>query len=298
MTEVSFNNGLPSKASGNNSRILSSEEEGEAVEATRHGSRRVSKTGTGAFKRSRSHLPPKRPTTLKESLLVDYGRQIHNHLKRLESETELTAFLLRHDIAQDYRAKMVDWMMEVLSTFKMAEQTFFLAVTLLDRFFKLSRKPLQSSELHLSGIVAMFIASKYEDIIPLLMRTVINKIGHGKFTVKQVTGKELEIMRTLEFRLGAPTILEFIERYYSELSANLLAQFNPREINKQLMTRIILLSKLSCCSYDLIQQPPSLLAAGIVTLAVKLTINSSTTGEFEAFKLKKLIRTLAKFSSP
>lgn len=131
------------------------------------------------------------------------------------------------------------------------------------------------------------------------MRTVINKIGHGKFTVKQVTSKELEIMRTLEFRLGAPTILEFIERYYSELSGNLLAQFNQTEINKKLMTRIILLSKLSCCSYELIQQPPSLLAAGIVTLAVKLTINpmgGSSSADFEGFKLKKLIRSLAKFS--
>lgn len=38
----------------------------------------------------------------------------------------------------------------------------------------------------MSGVVTMFIASKYEDIIPLLMRTVINKIGHGKFNAKQI----------------------------------------------------------------------------------------------------------------
>jgi Cyclin, N-terminal domain len=62
-------------------------------------------------------------------------------------------------------------------------------------------------------MVAMFISSKYEDLSPLLMRTVINKIGHGKYTVKSVLERELDILRTLEFRVGAPTMLEFIERY-------------------------------------------------------------------------------------
>lgn len=121
---------------------------------------------------------------------------------------------------------MIDWMVEVLHTFKMSEQTLFVSVNLLDRYFKNSKKPLQSSELHLSGMVAMFIASKYEDICPLLMRTVINKIGHGKFTVKDVTQRELEIFRVLEFRVGAPTIMEFIERYQTEFSATILAPFN------------------------------------------------------------------------
>lgn len=65
-----------------------------------------------------------------------------------------------------------------------------MSVNLLDRFFKNVKKSLQSSDLHLSGMVAMFIASKYEDIAPLLMRTVVNKIGHGKFTVKDVTLRE------------------------------------------------------------------------------------------------------------
>ena len=52
----------------------------------------------------------------------------------------MTTFLLRHDVAQDYRAKMIDWIMEVLFTFKMSEQTFFLAVNLLDRYFKNAKK--------------------------------------------------------------------------------------------------------------------------------------------------------------
>jgi len=76
---------------------------------------------------------------------------------------------------------MVDWMLEVLTTFKNSDQTYFLAINLMDRYFKASQRNLPSGELHLTGIVSMFIASKYEDIVPLMMKTILNKIGHNKF---------------------------------------------------------------------------------------------------------------------
>ena len=52
---------------------------------------------------------------------------------------------------------------------------------MMDRYFKTIGKGCSASELHLTGIVSMFTASKYEDIVPLMMKTVINKIGHNKF---------------------------------------------------------------------------------------------------------------------
>jgi hypothetical protein len=76
---------------------------------------------------------------------------------------------------------MIDWMLEVLTTFKNSDQTYFLAVNLMDRYFKIKKTPQPAGELHLTGIISMFIASKYEDIVPLMMKTVINKIGHNKF---------------------------------------------------------------------------------------------------------------------
>jgi cyclin A len=50
---------------------------------------------------------------------------------------------------------------------------------------------MKSSDLHLTGICSMFLASKYEDIIPILMRTLINKIGHNKFSQEQIEEKEI-----------------------------------------------------------------------------------------------------------
>ena len=63
----------------------------------------------------------------------------------------------------------------------------------------------------------MFMASKYEDVYPLLMKTVFNKIGHKKIAVDVIRAKELEILRVLGFKLGSPTSLEFLEKYIDEI---------------------------------------------------------------------------------
>lgn len=53
----------------------------------------------------------------------------------------------------------------------------------MDRYFEAlnsgpDQRILELHELHLIGVTCMFIASKYEDVYPLLMKTVYNKIGH------------------------------------------------------------------------------------------------------------------------
>lgn len=118
----------------------------------------------------------------KYELVSDYGKIIDSYLRELEQKNGLEQNHLKgHKINGVYRAKMVDWMVEVLTAFKCADQTFFLAINLLDRYFDALSKQnvtLELSELHISGVVCMFMASKYEDVYPLLMKTVFNKIGH------------------------------------------------------------------------------------------------------------------------
>ena len=137
---------------------------------------------------------------------------------KLEKEVDQTVFLANHNISVEFRAKMVDWMAEVLYTFKCSSQTFFLAVNIMDRYFKTVERKLETQELHLSGIVAMFIASKYEDVIPLMMRTVVNKISHGKFTGEVISEKEFEMLKVLGFKIGAPTVKEHLDRLFEEVS--------------------------------------------------------------------------------
>jgi len=91
---------------------------------------------------------------------------------------------------------MVDWMCEVLNiAFKhtCTDHTFFLAVSLLDRYLHALEKrgqSFKSHELHETGVACMFIASKYEDIHPLLLKTVVSKIGHDKIAPQAIISRE------------------------------------------------------------------------------------------------------------
>lgn len=116
---------------------------------------------------------------------------------------------------------MVDWMCEVMNiAFKntCTDQTYFLAVNLLDRYiqsFEARSEVFKAQDLHVSGVACMFIASKYEDIHPLLMKTVFQKIGHSKIPEAAILAREKDILRSLGFCIGAaPTPLEFIQNYF------------------------------------------------------------------------------------
>jgi hypothetical protein len=55
---------------------------------------------------------------------------IDRYLRELEQTYDSTDSLARHNITPALRARMVDWMIEVLTNFKCDDQTFFIAVSL------------------------------------------------------------------------------------------------------------------------------------------------------------------------
>lgn len=130
-------------------------------------------------------------------LVTDYGAQIQSHYLKLEQGSALKADHLGfHELRSTFRARMVDWMTEVLNiAFKniCSDQTLFLAVSILDRYIQALEQRGQvfkASDLHITGVVCMFIASKYEDVQPLLMKTVYEKIGHSKLSKESLVAKE------------------------------------------------------------------------------------------------------------
>lgn len=63
----------------------------------------------------------------------------------------------------------------------------------------------------------MFVASKYEDIYPLKMKTVYEKIAHQKLEISKIKSLELEIMRVIDYKIHAPTVLDFLKVYLVEV---------------------------------------------------------------------------------
>lgn len=106
------------------------------------------------------------------NLTQDYSKDIHSYLKKFELAHPTAGCLSPHKVTHAHRARMIDWMIEVLTNFKCEDQTFFLAVQIMDRYFKEKRPARELSELHVIGVTSMFLASKMEDIYPLRMSMV------------------------------------------------------------------------------------------------------------------------------
>jgi hypothetical protein len=222
----------------------------------------------------------------------------------MSDEEENTNYLSSHKITERMRTRMVDWMIEVLSNYRCDESTFFESVNLMDRYFKVcgeKNQVLQPVELHLIGVTSMFIASKYQDIYPLRLRIMQDKIAHRKLSCDDIKNKEDEITRYLNYVVGLPTIWDFITIYIEEIffvncnkhhieNKTLCENYDIKDVEDQdqkdlgkfinkLYTKnminllnyvCVYLAKMNCHDYNLMQKKPSLLAASTIFVAIKI----------------------------
>jgi len=231
----------------------------------------------------------------------DYSNSIIKSL--LEDEQINENYLDNHKITERMRTRMVDWMIEVLSNYHCDESTYFESINLMDRYFKqceIKKQVLQPAELHLIGVTSMFIASKYQDIYPLRLKIVQDKIAHNKLTCQEIKNKEDEMMRYLGYNIGLPTIWDFITIFMEEIfyincnhhqikNKVLLENYYDDELNeddvklgniinkkytKNMLNLLkyvcIYLGKMNCHDYNLMQKKPSLLAASTIFVAIKI----------------------------
>jgi hypothetical protein len=81
---------------------------------------------------------------------------------------------------------MLDWMVEVTGSYKFTNKAYFDGVQLMDRYFEAERERLTAGRLHMIGVVSMLLASKMEEVYPLKMKTVYEKIGHCKLPMGEL----------------------------------------------------------------------------------------------------------------
>jgi len=231
----------------------------------------------------------------------DYSNSILQSL--LEDEKVNENFLNSHKITERMRTRMVDWMIEVLSNYHCDESTYFEAINLMDRYFKqcdIRHQILQPPELHLIGVTSMFIASKYQDIYPLRLKIVKDKIAHNKLSCQEIKDKEDEITRYLDYNLGLPTMWDFINLYLEEIfyincnkhhiknqilldtyyknimtdEDEQLANIVNKKYTKNMLNLLkyvcVYLAKMNCHDYQLMQKKHSLLAASTIFVAIKI----------------------------
>ena len=155
-----------------------------------------------------------------QHLINKYGTELYDYSKELENECVFKDLLVRHKVDPSVRTKMVDWMIEVLYAYHSDAPTLFLAVHLFDSYIAKSETVLTNNEIHLTGIVCIYLASKMEDLIPLRMSHVKAKIGHNKFSEKKIREKEKIILQTINFKMIATSTYDFVKTFIFDFYHN------------------------------------------------------------------------------
>lgn len=163
--------------------------------------------------------------------MIEYGSSILDEYF-IEQEN-IKNVLEKHTITPQMRLKMVDWMVEIFTIIQTNDVTFFNAVNIMDKYFYKTEISYKPSDLHLIGICAIFIASKFCDINPIRLKFLIEKIGHGKFNKEEIIKMEEQILSTLQYDILKPTIYEFTTFFFEDLFFNYENNFNIKNKTMQ-----------------------------------------------------------------
>lgn len=154
---------------------------------------------------------------------LGYLEEIISNLRRQEEEFKVSSELIlkKHKISANLRAKMVDWIVEVICKAECIPQTFFRSVAIMDRFLQCTKNAYKSSSIQLIGVVSMLLASKFEEVSGMDITFMYSQVVHKKITQKEMADFEIEMIRTLGFTVLVPTEFEFVETYIENLGGGL-----------------------------------------------------------------------------
>lgn len=148
---------------------------------------------------------------LSEVAIAQYGPNFLSEINKREKIGHPPQnFLDRHKLNPALRRKMVDWMLEVFNVFHSEEETFFVAVNIMDNYIWKTKKTLEDKDIKLIGIVSMFLASKSFEYIPITLEKCVNMIAHRTIEGKEIIRMEKKIFNTIQLEILNVGIYEFI----------------------------------------------------------------------------------------
>ncbi|GKT36365.1 Cyclin like protein [Aduncisulcus paluster] len=191
--------------------------------------------------------------------VAEYVKEIYAYL--LEQEMKFApppGYLAtaQTEITSKMRSVLVDWISEVHTRLKLANESFFHAVTIIDRF--LAKKKIAKSQLQLVGIACLLIASKFEESYTPCVKTFLYMSGQT-YRRRELLEMEKVVLNTLKFQLSNPTSITFLRRYAR------IAGMSNRDRYLSFY-----LAELSQIEYKLLSFAPSMVAASCVLLSHKL----------------------------
>ena len=132
--------------------------------------------------------------------------------------------------------------------------------------------------MHLSGVAAMFLASKYDDVYHIPLKDFVSRVSHDKFTAylsdmnfiflimirEDIKEKEWEILKAVDYNVSFPTVLNYLERLiyknFHEDSCNMLQTIKDAAIH---------ILKMCIHDYNITNFPPLTLALAVLCYCIK-----------------------------
>lgn len=187
------------------------------------------------------------PQDVQEYVSGIYHKMFHDEVLYLPRSNYMES---QRDITGRMRGILVDWLVEVHMKYQLRIETLFLTISLLDRY--LARMPVMRSRLQLVGVVAMFIASKFEEMRPPDVHEFVY-ITDNSCTRDEILVMECTMLTTLGFQIAGPTAVHFLE---------LLHRMNSSDEMHRQLTQYA--AELALVELHMLQHTPSELAAAAV----------------------------------
>ncbi|GME74013.1 unnamed protein product [[Candida] boidinii] len=207
---------------------------------------------------SRTTLDPNDEDTYDITMVAEYGAEIFNYMHGLEYKMTPNPRYMdyQNDISWENRTTLLGWMIQVHSRFNLLPETLYLAVNVMDRF--LSKRVISLSRFQLCGAVALFLASKYEEInFPTV--TQIAYMISDEYTTDDVIRAERFMVEVLKFEMGWPGPMSFLRR-----------GSKADDYDNEVRTLSKYLLEITIMDPRFVGSPASWLAAGAQYLAIKM----------------------------
>lgn len=131
----------------------------------------------------------------KITLESEYVKDIYSYLQHLEKKFSMPENYLaqQKEVTPKMRTVLIDWLNEVHLQFHLFTETYYLTVGIIDRYLQqytvTSRKNLQ-----LVGVAAMFLACKYEEMYPPMLKDFVF-ITDDTYSAGQIMTMEQHILK-------------------------------------------------------------------------------------------------------
>ncbi len=178
-------------------------------------------------------------------------------------------------ITRHLRASVIDWLFEVGTKLNIEDKSvIFQAINLMDRFYESQTVNLPQSDLQLTAVTALLVASKNLMVDPLDLKTCCQTLCFNKFAKGQFLKKESDIRKAVLYENEAPTVLDFLMLYLRLIKLSVQKQMECLQETVQFFTDITTivydLSKSITIDATLYKYKPSVLAACLMFVSYQI----------------------------